>query len=53
MPENTVSTPEHAAAVTRMTLGIASARGESAPLSLAPSCAFAPACCSFCAANEE
>lgn len=31
MPETTISTPEHAPAITRMTLGITSARGDAAP----------------------
>ena len=31
MPQITISTPEHTAAVNRMTLGITTARGEAAP----------------------
>jgi len=31
MPETTISTPEHTAAITRMTLGVTSARETSAP----------------------
>ena len=31
MPQTTISTPEQAAAITRMTLGITTARGDAAP----------------------
>ncbi len=43
MPQITISTPEHTAAVNRMTLGITTARGDAA----APSgCLGAPCVCS-------
>ncbi len=48
MPQTTISTPEHNASVTRMTLGITTARGDAA----APS-----ACCGCvgfaCSASED
>jgi len=31
MPQTAISTPEHTAAINRMTLGITSARGDAAP----------------------
>ena len=43
MPQTAISTPEQAAAITRMTLGITTARGDAA----APSgCLGAPCVCS-------
>jgi len=48
MPETTISTPDHAASVIRMTLGVASVRGESAAPSSAPTCAYP-----FCSADDE
>ncbi len=50
MPETTISTPEHAAAVTRMTLGITSARETTAP-STGCCCCACGGC--WCSASED
>ena len=49
MPQITISTPEHTAAVNRMTLGITTARGEAAPSGCNP--AFGGMC--SCSASED
>ncbi|MBU6244733.1 MAG: hypothetical protein KGP12_05915 [Actinomycetales bacterium] len=48
MPETTISTPEHAPAITRMTLGITSARETTAPSVIACMCG---AC--MCSASDD
>ena len=47
MPETAISTPEHTASVTRMTLGITSARGEASPSGTCGCC-----CRYVCSASE-
>jgi hypothetical protein len=49
MPETAISTPEHTASVTRMTLGITSARGDAAE----PSWSCGPCSCMCCAFEDE